>query len=129
LVKKYLDFQIQPNIKAFCISTYIKSYQMVQSGTVPGILPSINVYGSASWSDAYIINRREFAARINDIKLDRPDRPKNIYPSAPKCKTKVDFDYSKSPYFAISGKDTHAFAVKKLEYFGETDLVTENISG
>lgn len=98
---------------------------MVKSSDEPGIIPSINVFGKFNWDEAYIINRREFAAKLNDIKLSRPDRPKNIYPAAPNCKSTVEFDYKKSHYFAISGTTTNTFIPKRLDFFGEEDIVTK----
>jgi FkbM family methyltransferase len=123
LVKKYL--QPESMMGKFYDAAYVECIKMVQSKNAPpGITPSISVYGRAVWSEAYIINRREFAAKLNNIKLIRPDRPKNIYPTKPACKTAVTFDYKESIYFDISGAQTDPFVPKRLEYFGTSDLIT-----
>lgn len=121
LVKKYLD---PASTNTYYDTGYVDALTMVTKSQQPGIAPSINIYGRAAWSEAYIINRRAFVAKIKGIKLIRPDRPDNAYPAAPKCKAGVIFDYKKSIYFSISGRNTDPFVPKKLEFFGEKDIVT-----
>jgi hypothetical protein len=127
LVKKYLDVDVPDNIRNYYNTGYVESFSMVVESTTPGIMPSINVYGKHSWSEAYVINRRSFAAKINGIKLTQQDRPDCSYPAAPVCKSNVKFDYNNSSYFNISGRVTTPFIPKTIEFFGQTDIVTMSI--
>lgn len=124
LAKIYLYLDSSVHLKSLCKKLYVECANMIKNSDEPGIIPSINVFGKFNWHESYIINRHEFAAKLNNIKLSRPDRPKNMYPAQPKCATDVDFDYKKSHYFAISGNVIDPFIPKTIEFFGETDIVT-----
>jgi hypothetical protein len=125
LTKKYLE--MDTSIHEYYDAAYLKAYNMViQKNAPPGIIPSISVYGSAIWSESYLINRREFAAKLNNIKLSRIDKPPSVFPSEPQCKSAVVFDYKESPYYDISGNTTSQFIPKKVEYFGTTDIISES---
>jgi hypothetical protein len=124
LTKKYLDTNSSPEICDEYIASYLECAELVKKGDRPGILPSINIYGRKTWSDAYIIGRRDFAARLMNTKPDNVDRPGNGYPKSPNCITNVTFDYDGSNYFELSGKVTNTFLPKTIEFFGVTDIIS-----
>jgi hypothetical protein len=91
-----------------------------------GVLPSINVYGSKLWSDAYVIGRRDFAARLMEVKVENIDRPQPGFPKKPDCNFTTRFDYSNSPYFALSGSVTDAFKTKTIEFYDVKDIINSD---
>lgn len=120
LSKKYLS-SVDINLYT---SAYLNCMELVKLGAgKPGTFPSINVYGSKLWSDAYIIGRRDFASKLMDIKLENVDRPSPGYSKKPECDVVTTFDYSKSEYFALSGSVTDTFTPKTIEFYGVKDII------
>jgi hypothetical protein len=105
-------------LKAYCQAQYVECARMVSEGNCPGILPSINVFGSANLDESYLIGRRKFVARLSGAKLQDKDVIDGVYPSAPKCVANIAFDYKKSPYFAISGSQTGVFVKREVPSVG-----------
>lgn len=105
-------------LKAFCHNEYEKCTIMVASGTQPGILPSINVFGSANLDESYLIGRRKFVARLTGSKIVEKDVIDGVYPHVPKCSADIEFVYKKSPYFAISGARTDPFVKYEVPSIG-----------
>lgn len=105
-------------LKSYCRAQYVECTQLVSHSDKPGIIPSINVFGSANWDESYLIGRRKFVARLSGVKLQDQDVIDGIYPAEPKCSASIPFDYKKSPYFAISGARTGAFIRRELPSVG-----------
>lgn len=105
-------------LKSYCRAQYIECARLVVVGDRPGIIPSINVFGSANWDESYIIGRRKFVARLSGTKLQEKDVIDGVYPVEPKCSSSISFDYMKSPYFAISGSRTGVFIRRELPSIG-----------
>lgn len=120
----YLGPEVSPDIKAEYMAVYLDGAALVAGGGRAGVLPSIHTYGSKTWSEAYIIGRRDFAARLTGNKPDNVDRPGNGYPKSPDCYTNVTFDYDKSHYFALAGAVTEPFEPKTIEFFGVSDIIS-----
>jgi hypothetical protein len=105
-------------LKSYCRAQYVECTRLVSSSDKPGIIPSINVFGSANWDESYLIGRRKFVARLSGVKLQDHDVIDGVYPVEPKCSSSIPFDYKKSPYFAISGARTGAFIRRELPSVG-----------
>ncbi len=105
-------------LKSFCHKEYSECTKLVTSGDRPGLLPSINVFGSANLDESYLIGRRKFVARLSGTKLHEKDVIDGVYPAEPKCSSKISFDYDKSPYFAISGAKCGAFVKHEVPSIG-----------
>jgi hypothetical protein len=127
LAKKYLC--VDSPINAYYNTGYIEAAKMIPGSTTLGVIPSINIYGIATWADSYIINRKQFANRLNNIKTAKSDTPKNIYPAAPGCNTSVTFDYNSSIYFNITGQRTSSFKPKMIKFLDIDDVVTSPPTG
>jgi len=107
-----------PDMKAFCQKKYVECATLVSRADRPGLLPSINVFGTANLDESYLIGRRKFVARLSGTKLQSSDVIDGVYPVKPKCSAQITFDYEKSPYFAISGARTGAFIKREIPSIG-----------
>jgi hypothetical protein len=105
-------------LKSFCHNEYEKCTVMVATGSKPGILPSINVFGSANLDESYLIGRRKFVARLTGSKIVEKDVIDGVYPHVPKCSADIGFVYKNSPYFAISGAETDPFVKTEVPSIG-----------
>jgi hypothetical protein len=114
LAKVYIYPDTSDELKAYCRALYTDCMFLVANSERPGVLPTINVYGSRNWDESYMIHRRKFAARLAGVKLETADNIDSIYPSPPKCKSIIRFNYGESPYFAISGEETTPFAKRTI---------------
>jgi hypothetical protein len=81
-------------------AAYHECSDMVRGGNGPD---AADVYGKESWGTAKVIARERQVARVSGKPLPK-SAPKNMYPSRPKCDSMKPFDYSTSPYFALSGR-------------------------
>lgn len=103
---------------AYCQKMYAECVGILEAGDAPGIVPSINVFGSANWDESYLIGRRKFVARLSGIKLQTQDVIDGVYPVAPKCAAAIPFKYDLSPYFAISGARCGPFVKREVPSIG-----------
>lgn len=105
---------------AYCQRMYAECTSLLASSDTPGIIPSLNVFGTANWDESYLIGRRKFVARLSGIKLQTQDVIDGVYPVAPKCAAGISFKYDHSPYFAISGARCGAFVKREVSSIGSS---------
>lgn len=105
---------------AYCQMQYVECVKLLAAGDIPGIIPSINVFGSTNWDESYLIGRRKFVARLSGVKLQTHDVIDGVYPVAPKCAAMIPFKYDMSPYFAISGARCGAFIKREVSSIGSS---------
>lgn len=120
LVKRYIDQRSSDALRVYCCSAYDSACQLVAKYP-----PTIDVYGYASLSESYYINRIKEASRVANVSLANKEVPKNSYPKMPDCETRVSFDYHTSQYYAVSGKETIRFLNKSMVILGQQDMISD----
>jgi hypothetical protein len=120
LVKRYIDQRSSDALRVYCCSAYEQATKLVAKYP-----PTIDVYGYASLSESYFINRIKEASRVANVSLANKEVPKNSYPKPTECETRITFDYDTSQYYAVSGKETTRFLTKSLVVLGQQDMISD----
>lgn len=122
LTKKFIDPRMSDSNRAYCNDAYVKCVEMV-STKFP---PTISYYGYASWSDAYIINRRNASAHHADIVMKNDPNPPAVFPKMPGCDSYTSFDYKSSILFRMDGEPVEKFLPKTIVNFGQADVISDS---